>query len=58
MKRKKVGIAIVCIAVVAAGIWGVTAGRKQGGGTADLEHSMETLEELLLSTDGMLTWSR
>lgn len=50
----KVGIAVLCIAAVAAGIWGVTASRKQSGGTADLEHSMETLEELLLSTDGML----
>lgn len=54
MKRMKVGIAVLCIAAVAAGIWGVTASRKQSGGTADLEHSMETLEELLLSTDGML----
>ena len=54
MKRIKVGIAVLCIVAVAAGVWGVTASRGQGGGTADLEHSMETLNGLLLSADGML----
>lgn len=54
MKRIKVGIAVLCIVAIAAGVWGVTAGRGQGGGTADLEHSMETLNGLLLSADGML----
>lgn len=53
MKRMKVGAAVLC-AAAAVGIWGVTAGNRQHDNAADLKHSMETLEEILLSADGML----